>query len=115
MTADAAQGAVERGRYKNFVTKSARESARADKLRAELFEMLGGKCAECGDTFQLEVNHIYARSWKPSKLSKYRRNLRYVREAREGLVNLLCKTHNAVYRPLPLEAKTSTDDPSNPF
>jgi 5-methylcytosine-specific restriction endonuclease McrA len=102
-------------RYIGFEAQSAWESARADKLRAKLFELLGGCCAECGDTFQLEINHIYSRSWRPNKLSKYRRNLRYLREAREGLVNLLCKTHNASYRPLPLEAKVLEDDPSKPF
>jgi 5-methylcytosine-specific restriction endonuclease McrA len=102
-------------RYTGFETQSAWESARADKLRAKLFELLGRCCAECGDTFQLEVNHIYRRDWQPRKLSKYRRNLRYLREAKEQLVNLLCRSCNASYRPLPLEAKALTDDASNPF
>lgn len=87
-----------------WCTKSAYYSARADVLRGKLFEALGPACAECGcslDGIPWEVNHIYRREWQPRKLSKYRRNLRYWREAQEGLVNLMCRECNLAYRPKP--------------
>ncbi len=76
-----------------------RIAARANALRAQLIHDLGGACAECGSTSDLEINHIYGRSWTPRKLTHYRRVLRYVREAREGLINVLCSECNKRYRP----------------
>lgn len=87
---------------KGYPRRSAYETARADLFRQQLFEMLGPECGLCGEPLEglpWEVNHIYPREWKPSKLSKYRRNLRYLKEARDGLVNLCCKACNAAYRP----------------
>lgn len=78
---------------------------RANAIRTQLIEQLGGECAECGSTENLQINHIYQRSWKPRTLTHYRRILRYRQEAADGLVNLLCESCNAVYRPLPLSAR----------
>ena len=85
-----------------YATNSAYHNALAERLRARLFELLGPFCAECGCDLRgkpWEVNHIRPRAWMPRKLCRYRRNLRYWREAQEGLVNLLCKECNAVFRP----------------
>ena len=101
--------------FGGFATLSAYRSARAGVIREHLFEMLGPVCAECGcdlTTTAWEVNHVYRRDWKPRKLSRYRRHLRYLREAKVGDVNLLCSDCNQVYRPKPrpqLAAAQSAD------
>lgn len=73
-----------------------------DKLREEVFQMLGYACTEADDNCDgpLQVDHPYGRSWKPSKLASYNRWLRYRKEAEEGLVRLLCSHHNNSIRPV---------------
>lgn len=77
---------------------------RANLLKQQLIEFLGGRCEECGATHDLQVNHIYQRDWQPRKLTHYRRVLRYWKEALAGEVNVLCEECNGRYRPLPREA-----------
>lgn len=87
-----------------YPRESAYRNMLADRLRGKLFELLGPECAECGCDLMgvaWEVNHIHGRDWKPREVSRYRRNLRYWREAREGLVNLLCPACNSIYKPRP--------------
>lgn len=83
---------------------AAARARRANQLKQQLIEHLGGCCEECGCTTCLQINHIYGRTWTPRQLTHYRRVLRYWQEARHEppLINLLCETHNAVYRPLPM-------------
>lgn len=82
--------------------ESAYQSARADAIRAIIFEVIGQKCATCGATSPLEVNHVFKRDWNPKRLSKYRRNLRYLRELRAGVpLTCLCAACNKEYRPKP--------------
>ena len=81
---------------------AAATAARANALRAQLVHYLGGQCAACGATHDLQINHIYVRTWTPRRITHYRRTLRYWREAKAGLVNLLCSDCNSVYKPLPL-------------
>ena len=70
-----------------------------DGIRAELHEALGGCCAECQSTSQLEIDHPWGRDWNIRKLSLYNRWLRYRREHQQGLVRLLCKDCNERIRP----------------
>lgn len=103
-----------RSRYLHYPTNSAWQSARADVVRGWLFEMLGPECAGCGCSLvgiAWEVNHLYGRDWKPSRLSRYKRSLRYWREAQEGLVDLRCPPCNNVYRPVPLPSPPATECP----
>lgn len=97
------------------LTPSAYRMALADRVRARLFEQLGPECAECGCDLRecaWEVNHIYRREWKIRALNRYRRHLRYQREAALGLVNLMCKDCNHDYRPKPMpEQRASGADP----
>lgn len=65
------------------------------RTRTALIRALGGKCEHCGATRALEVDHLQPRPYKPSKLSSSSRIARYVREARAGKVQLLCKCCNA--------------------
>lgn len=81
-----------------------RRAARANLLKQQLIEFLGGRCEQCGETHDLQINHIYVRDWEPRKVTHYRRVLRYWKEARRHEVNLLCEQCNAVYRPLPRAA-----------
>lgn len=98
------------------------EAHRATQLRIALFAYLGGECCQCGSTDDLQPNHIYGRNWQPCRISRYRRALRYWREARQGreanqpglvLINLLCGNCNAVYKPVPLP--TIEELAANPF
>lgn len=66
----------------------------ANAQRANLVKTLGGCCAECGSTDHLEIDHPYGRDWVPRRLTHYARIRRYIREAQEGLVRLLCKDCN---------------------
>lgn len=92
---------------------SAHRMELANKIQSALHDELGGQCALCGETHDLEFNHIYKRDWKPSKLNRYRRMLRYRREAKEGLISLLCSDCNKRYRPLPRESAVPAAD--SPF
>lgn len=71
-------------------------------IRSSLLAIYGGACAQCGtpegETY-LEINHIYGRDWKPSKLSSYQRWLRYFKEAQQGRINLLCPACNCTWKP----------------
>jgi hypothetical protein len=86
-------------RYQGYPTNSAWQCARAHKIRAWLFDMLGGECAECGALAPLEIDHPWGRDWKPSRLSLYKRHLRYKKEALEGRVRLLCRECNNAILP----------------
>ncbi len=94
-----------------FPTESAYRSALADRIREWLFEYLGGECDICGERCNLEIDHPWGRDWQPRRYSKYRRNLRYRREALAGEVRLLCREHNAAYRPVPRPAPAANPAP----
>lgn len=65
------------------------------RIRAEINEMLGGVCDLCGAEENLEVDHPYGRDWQPRKVNRLDRLRRYLREARKGLIRLLCRSCNA--------------------
>jgi len=94
-------------------TRSAYENELADRLRQQLFEMLGGCCAECGAVAPLEIDHPAGRDWKPRKMSRYRRHRIYAREADEGKVRLLCADCNKVI--LPQRSMSPPVNADNPF
>jgi hypothetical protein len=84
-------------------TRSAYENMLAERIRGELFAMLGPTCAGCECDLHgiaWEFNHLYRREWSPRKLSRYRRNARYLREAQAGLGDLRCPACNREYRPV---------------
>ncbi len=88
--------------YLKHGTRSAYENHRAECIRAELFELLGPTCGLCATDLHgvaWELNHLFKRDWQPRKLSRYRRNKRYLQEARNGWCDLLCPECNRVYRP----------------
>lgn len=73
-----------------------RNNAYSLKWHRTLIEELGGCCVWCGKTTRLELDHIEGRTWKPSLVSWHRRIRRYRDEAAAGLLQVLCKTCNAV-------------------
>jgi hypothetical protein len=88
-----------KSRYKGYLTNSAYQSARAQQLRMWIFDILGRKCAECGDEHgPFEVNHLYKREWSCARLSVYKRTLRYWRDVQRGLCNCLCASCNSNWR-----------------
>lgn len=85
-------------------------------IRDQLFAELGNACEACGALVPLEINHIYkTKTYKSASLGSYQRWLTYRREARLGLVNLLCKECNSRYRPLDLIPYETCDESNCPF
>jgi hypothetical protein len=66
----------------------------AQKIRAALIEKLGGKCALCQTTDNLQFDHIEGALYQHNKMSYCARMIRYRREAELGLLRLLCKPCN---------------------
>lgn len=52
--------------------------------------MLENRCAGCGGTTQLEVDHINGTTWDLSRKSSHQRMQIYLDEAKRGLIQLLC-------------------------
>src|SRR5947209_2351671 len=62
--------------------------------RQELIDQLGGKCADCGATEDLEFDHPSGRTWEARKTSRWQRLALYRREAKDGKIELRCKDCN---------------------
>jgi hypothetical protein len=73
-----------------------RSTRYAKRIRAELIEQLGGRCALCGEDDEgvLEFDHPFGRDWTPNRLSYSSRMARYKREADAKLLRLLCADCN---------------------
>jgi hypothetical protein len=73
---------------------------RRERIRTQrdaLNAALGGKCAICGSTERLEIDHYPAlRDYEASALSWKTRLARYEAEARAGKVRLVCQRCNRV-------------------
>ena len=74
---------------------SRRDTERATRKRQALIEKLGGKCAWCEATEDLEIDHIHGRDWTPREVSSDTRALIYEQEAEDGLLQVLCKSCNS--------------------
>lgn len=69
------------------------------RRKNELFDRLGGVCANCGAVdspiTRLEVDHKDGRTWEPRKLSSHTRILKYLSELNAGVrLQLLCQKTN---------------------
>lgn len=72
----------------------------AIKKRQELVDLLGGVCANCGSTEDLEIDHINGRDYKLEEVAFDQRTTRYWREYREGVpLRVLCSDCNKKLRP----------------
>ena len=67
----------------------------AIKARKQLILDLGGKCVSCGTKRMLEVDHINGRNWTPRNVSSDTRVRRYLKESKEGKLQVLCKSCNS--------------------
>lgn len=69
-----------------------RRKAGYHRRRSELIAFLGGKCKGCGEMApdKLEFHHLEERTWQARKTSRWVRVACYWREARAGIIELLC-------------------------
>lgn len=79
------------------MSKQSKEWAR--RRRYALIYELGGKCAnpECGEEEyeKLEFDHIHGKDWEATGLSTDQRMCRYIKEAKLGLLQVMCHVCNA--------------------
>jgi len=85
----------------------ARQKDWARRARAKLVAQLGGKCVMCASTEDLQFDHIVSHSWVASHTEWSHRISIYRREAKAGLIQLLCAYHNRV--------KGRPPEPDDPF
>ena len=67
----------------------------AARVRTQLIEQLGGECVLCGRTWGLEFDHINGRDWSLTAVSSDHRICIYRREAKMGLLQILCRPCNS--------------------
>lgn len=76
----------------------------AIRKRQELVQLLGGVCANCGSTEDLEIDHINGRDYKLEETSSDQRVTRYWREYNAGVpLRVLCADCNKKLRPHKVE------------
>lgn len=70
------------------------------KARRALIRELGGKCelCPCRDIERLEIDHKFGKTWRSRSISSSSRVCRCRREAKLGLLRVLCKSCNSRYR-----------------
>lgn len=66
-----------------------------DARRAKLRKLLGNRCAWCGVSQNLTVDHINGRSWDIKEVYYSTRLRIYVEEAEAGLLQFLCLECNS--------------------
>ena len=94
---------------------SKRQRLWAYRARLALVATLGGKCAHCGSTHDLELDHIYGATWRHRSIEYSHRISIYRREAKRGLLQVLCRTCNLAKRtrpPVPTSVPRTGDFPS---
>lgn len=72
-----------------------RQRAWARKAYEKLLLQLGGKCKKCGSLSALSIHHPQGRDWILSKREWSARISVYRREARDGLLEVLCASCNS--------------------
>lgn len=68
--------------------------------RAAFVVQLGGCCAQCGSTENLEFDHPYGRDWIARKHDQLTRLRLYRRDFSQGNLRLLCSDCNKKFLPL---------------
>lgn len=77
------------------MTRTQYKASRGQRIREKIIHLLGDKCAECGSTKRLEIDHPEGRDWEPRRLSQEGRATRYWREYLAGKLRVLCRKCNA--------------------
>lgn len=67
----------------------------AHRVKTRLIESLGGECWACGARVDLEIDHPNGRDWSVRRAGLTWRVSKYQREAKEGLVRVLCRECNS--------------------
>jgi 5-methylcytosine-specific restriction endonuclease McrA len=88
----------------------------ARKRRDKLRQLLGGCCVQCGTTKKLEFDHINpaTRTWDLRSVGYVRSMTLYWRDYDQGLLQLLCRKHNAMKSdsaPRPETCRPEIDEP----
>jgi 5-methylcytosine-specific restriction endonuclease McrA len=65
-----------------------------------LIEQLGGTCAECGTMENLTIDHKFGCKFKHNMVSSWERVVIYEREAKSGLLRVLCMNCNRIHLPI---------------
>ena len=72
----------------------------AKNKRLKLVEALGGKCANCGTTNDLDIDHIDGKPYLSNSIDQSMRVTRYYREYKSGVrLRVLCGLCNSLLRP----------------
>ena len=74
--------------------KEARMRRYRRRMRSELIQRMGGVCANCGTTENLEFDHPFGREWSPRDISSHMRLKRYEADLAAGNLRLLCAQCN---------------------
>ncbi len=72
-----------------------RQKSWATRKRLELVKLLGGECRQCGSKGDLQIDHINGKSWTANKVGSDTRVCRYMREMKEGKLQVLCGDCNS--------------------
>ncbi len=66
----------------------------ARRRRRILIEALGGCCANCGTTEDLELHHTEPRTWRARDHASWHRQVKYEEDWEKGILQVLCGTCN---------------------
>jgi hypothetical protein len=91
------------GKPRDYQAEWQRTREKADRLRAEMREKLGGRCQyhagkkdHCPKRTGLEFDHPEGRSWQPRRTNMMVRMRLYKMALDAGKLGLLCRRHNAI-------------------
>ena len=87
----------------------------AVKRRLKLIQELGGECVQCGSISNLELDHIHGKDWVARELGSDQRVCLYIKEAAQGLIQVLCKSCNVKKGDHNFPARTMAVCPKTPF
>jgi hypothetical protein len=82
--------------------ETVRTRQHVQRLRRELFRILGNRCQVCGagpDEAKLEPHHTTARTWRSRDYFLNVRLMKYIEDAIAGRVELLCSDCNKIEGP----------------
>jgi hypothetical protein len=85
----------------NAYSRKAYDAAvrRAQESRSRLLERLGGECAKCGATENLELDHPFGREWVARDKNRWVRMKLYWQDYESGNLRILCERCNKLYVP----------------
>lgn len=77
----------------------ARDVLRAKESRSRLLVQMGGECAKCGSTKNLQLDHPFGRDWVAKDKNRWTRMKLYWEDYEAGNLRILCERCNKLYLP----------------